>query len=230
MDIKEIKQRIRAQRDEKYAAFASKLLPGMPDGYVVGVRTPALRALAKEIVREGGADVFLSSLPHDSFEENLLHAFLLAQKRMTFGESIAAVECFLPFVDNWAVCDQFVMKVFVRHTDALYPYLQKWMCSGHIYTRRFGIVNSMRYFLDDKFRPLMLDDVASAVTGEYYVRMAVAWYFATALAKQWDAAFSYLFSGQLDDTVLRMTVRKACESFRVSTGQKELLKQELAPF
>ena len=230
MDITEIKQRIHALRDEKYAAFAGKLLPGMPDGYIVGVRTPALRSLAKEIVREGGAESFLSSLPHDCFEENLLHAFLLAQKRMTFEESIRAVERFLPFVDNWAVCDQFVMKIFAKHADALYPYLLKWMQSDHLYTRRFGIVNSMRYFLDDKFRPSMLDDVASAVTGDYYVRMAVAWYLATALAKQWDAAFKYVFSGKLDGTVLRMTIRKACESYRVSAEQKELLKQELASF
>ena len=224
MEIEDIKRRIFALRDEEYAAFTRKLIPGMSEGYIIGVRTPALRLLAKEIVRAGGEEPFLNRLPHDSFEENLLHAFILGIKKMKIEESVGRVGLFLPFVDNWAVCDQFVVKGFSKYPDAVYPFLQKCMGSDHLYTRRFGIVNAMRFFLDEKFRPSMFDDVSSAVTGDYYVRMAVAWYFATALAKQWDAAFPYLSSGRFDATLLRMTLRKARESFRLSEWQKEQLK------
>lgn len=224
MEIEYIKRRIFALRDEEYATFVSKLIPGMSEGYIIGVRTPALRLLAKEIVRDGGYEAFLNRLPHDSFEENLLHAFILGLKKMAIEESIERVGLFLPFVDNWAVCDQFVVKGFSKHLDTVYPFLRKCMGSDHLYTRRFGIVNAMRFFLDEKFRPSMFDDVSSSVTEDYYVRMAVAWYFATALAKQWDAAFPYLSSGGLEATLLRLTLRKARESFRLSEWQKVQLK------
>lgn len=224
MDIVDIKSRLLCLRDEKYADFSARLIPGFEKGYFIGVRTPQLKMLAREIVRTGRYEDFLTSLPHGYFEENLLHAFILAGEKLTIYDTVKRVELFLPYIDNWAVCDQFSVKIFGKYTCVIYPYLKKWMASEHQFTRRFGVVNSMRFFLDEKFEAVMLDDVASAVTEEYYVQMAVAWYFATALAKQWNATITYIEQRRLPAHVLRMTIRKALDSYRVGEEQKTYLK------
>ena len=214
-------------RDEKYADFSAKLIPGFEKRYFIGVRTPLLKSFAKELVRAGDYEDFLTALPHDYFEENLLHAFILASEKLPLDETIRRVESFLPFIDNWAVCDQFSVKLFGKHPSIIYPYLKKWMTSDHFYTRRFGVVNSMRFFLDDKFEQSMLDDVVAATTDDYYMQMAVAWYFATALAKQWSAAISYIGQRRLSGVVHKMAIRKSLESFRVTDEHKIYLKQLL---
>ena len=224
MEICEIKRRLRILRDEKYADFSAKLIPGFEKRYFIGVRTPLLKSFAREIVHESNYEDFLTALPHECFEENLLHAFILANEKYSIEETIKRVKFFLPYIDNWAVCDQFSVKLFGKYPSIIYPYLKKWMTSEHLYTRRFGVVNSMRFFLDEKFEPYMLDDVAAAITDDYYVQMAVAWYFATALAKQWSSAVFYIEQRRLPDIVFRMAIRKALESYRVSNEQKAYLR------
>ena len=225
MKITDIHSRLLALRDEKYAQFSAKLIPGFSEEYFIGVRTPLLKSLAREIVRAGNYDEFLESLPHNYFEENLLHAFILAIEKQPIDETISRVERFLPYIDNWAVCDQFSVKIFGHHTDILYPLITKWMESDHTYTRRFAIVNSMRFFLDEKFTPGMLHDVARATTDHYYIRMCIAWYFATALAKQWSATIPYIEQRILPHDVHKKTIRKAIESFRITNEQKAYLRQ-----
>ena len=224
METSEIKSRLYSLRDAKYAEFSAKLIPGFHKEYFIGVRTPQLKALVREIVRSGNYDNFLNSLPHEHFEENLLHAFILASEKNDIDATIRRVEHFLPCINNWAVCDQFSVKLFGKHPVLIYPFLKKWMTSSHLYTRRFGVVNSMRFFLDEKFESYMLDDVAAAVTDDYYMQMAVAWYFATALAKQWSIAIPFIEQRRLPVVVHRMTIRKALESFRVSSEQKSYLR------
>ena len=225
MKITDIHRHLLALRDEKYAQFSAKLIPEFNEEYFIGVRTPQLKSLAREIVRAGNYDEFLESLPHNHFEENLLHAFILATEKHPIDEIIARVEHFLPYIDNWAVCDQFSVKIFGHHTDTLYTLITKWMKSDHTYTRRFAIVNSMRFFLDEKFTPSMLHDVANATTDHYYIKMCVAWYFATALAKQWNATIPYIEQRILPHDVHKKTIRKAIESFRITDEQKAYLRQ-----
>ena len=227
METSEIKSRLYSLRDAKYAEFSAKLIPGFHKEYFIGVRTPQLKALAREIVRSGNYDNFLNSLPHEHFEENLLHAFILASEKNDIDATIRRVEHFLPYIDNWAVCDQFSVKLFGKYSSIIYPYLKKWMTSEHLYTRRFGIVNSMRFFLDEKFESYMLDDVASATTDDYYVQMAVAWYISTALAKQWSTAITYIEQRRLSGVVHRIAIRKALESFRVNDEHKFYLRKLL---
>lgn len=225
MIITDIHKRLFSLRDEKYAQFSAKLIPGFSQEYFIGVRTPQLKSLAREIVREGNHDEFLESLPHRFFEENLLHAFIIATEKLPIEATVARVELFLPYIDNWAVCDQFSVKIFGRYPEILYPLIKKWMKSDHTYTRRFAIVNSMRFFLDEKFTPTMLKDVARATTDHYYIRMCVAWYFATALAKQWSDTIPYIEQRILPADVHKKTIRKAIESFRITVEQKAYLRQ-----
>ena len=224
MDVKDIRAQLCAMRDEGYSEFANRLIPGMTDGYIIGVRTPALRAMARNIVKAGGYEPFLAALPHNHFEENLLHAFILSYEKSTMAQCVERVERFLPYIDNWAVCDQFVIKRFADAPEQIYPLLKKWMASDLLYTRRFAVVNSMRFFLDGDFRPCMLDDAASAVTDDYYMQRAVAWYFATALAKQYDTALPYIAERRLPPKVHAMAVRKAIESLRIDAARKTVIK------
>ena len=180
--------------------------------------------MAKKIVKECEYYDFLDSLPHESFEENLLHAFILSNEKSPVAECIVNVEHFINFIDNWAVCDQLVMKCFAKKSDIVYPFLKKCMGSESVYVRRFGIVNSMRFFLDEKFESFMLDDVILAITDDYYVQMAAAWYFATALAKQYDFAISFIEQRKLGKAVHKKTIAKALDSFRVNDERKAYLK------
>lgn len=211
---------LQAQRDERYAVFQRRLLPTLPPESIVGVRTPALRAMAKRLAKEPDADTFLTTLPHGTFEENQLHAFVIALER-DFNRCLAEVERFLPYVDNWATCDQLSPACISKHRAALLPHIRRWMAAQHEYSVRFGIGMLLRHFLDADFREEHLAWVTAIRREEYYIRMMQAWYFATALAKQWDATLPLIAT--LPDPLRRMTIRKACESFRISDAHKTML-------
>jgi 3-methyladenine DNA glycosylase AlkD len=211
-------------REEKYAAFLQKILPGVAQQTIIGVRTPLLRKMAKQISREEWCDAFLKECPHIYFEENQLHGFILSGYP-DFEECIEKIEQFLPYIDNWATCDQTSPKVFKKHKELLLPYLRKWIQSDHVYTIRFAVDMLMQHFLDEDFRPEYLELVAGISSGEYYVKMAVAWYMATALAKQWDSAVPYIERGRMNDWVHNKTIQKAKESYRITREQKQYLGQ-----
>ena len=222
-DQSELRERLFALRDEKNAAFVAKLIPNIPPETILGARTPALRKLAKELYREGKAGPFMDELPHAYFEENGLHAFFLEQER-DFSRCLEGVERFLPFVDNWATCDSLNPPVFKKHREELLEWVQVWLRSERSYTLRFGIKMLMTHFLDADFREEQLKQVSVIESEEYYVNMMRAWYFATALAKQWDAAIPLLQENQLDPWTHAKTIQKAVESFRISEEQKALLR------
>ncbi|MGM9584537.1 MAG: DNA alkylation repair protein [Faecousia sp.] len=210
-----------ANRDESYRQMQLRLLPGIDAKTILGVRTPVLRSLAKQLEDK---EFFLRSLPHKWFEENQIHAFLLEKER-DFPAVIEEVETFLPFVDNWETCDQLRPKCFCRHRPELLAYIRRWIASGEPYTVRFGIGMLMVHYLDAEFHPEYLEWVASVSGEAYYVRMMVAWYFATALAKQYDSALPYITGCRLDKWVHNKTIQKAVESDRIPAEHKQTLKQ-----
>ena len=218
-----IRETLFSLRDEKFAAFQARLIPNVAPERVIGVRTPALRKLAKTLRGSGEAEEFLKALPHEFFEENNLHAFLLCEMK-DFEACVQAVEDFLPYVDNWATCDQMSPGVFRKNKQALLPYIRCWIASERCYTRRFGTGMLMSHFLDEDFREEYLHLVSDKRSEEYYVNMMIAWYFATALAKQYEAALPYLENRRLDPWVHNKTIQKAVESFRVSDEHKACLR------
>ena len=216
-------ERLCALAEPEYKAFNAKLLPNLDPAQILGVRTPALRALAKELLGTEAAELFLAALPHRYQEENLLHAFLLALEK-DYSRGLARAEAFLPFVDNWAVCDQMSLPCFQKHREALAAVIPGWLGSGHCYTVRFGIKQLMDLFLGEAFDPAYPEAVAAVRSEEYYVNMMRAWYFATALAKQWDAILPWFTGRRLDPWTHRKAIQKAVESLRITTEQKELLR------
>ena len=220
---REILKRLYALQDVKYQVFQTKLIPTVDPATVIGVRTPALRAYAKELSRREDADDFLAALPHTYFDENQLHAFIISLGK-DYGKTLAAVDAFLPYVDNWATCDQLSPKVFRKHRAELLTEIECWMASEHVYTVRFGIGMLMQYYLDEDFDSAYPEHVAALRSGEYYVNMMIAWYFATALAKQYDAALPYLEQRRLDVCVHNKAIQKAIESYRVTDEQKAYLR------
>ena len=220
-----IEERLFDLRDEKYAAFTAKLIPTVDPSRVIGVRAPQMRQLARELKGSAEAAAFVAVLPHRYLEENGLHAALLEGLK-DFDAALHEVERFLPHVDNWATCDTLSPRVFAKHKEELLPHVRRWMASKHEYTCRFGIGMLMRHYLDDAFCSEHLQWVASIHREEYYVKMMQAWYFATALAKQWDATLPVIST--LPDWVRRKTILKACESFRVPQAHKDYLKSSIA--
>ena len=219
-----IQDRLLALRDEKYAAFTAKLIPNIDPSRVVGVRAPQLAQLAKELKGSAVAREFLALLPHRFLEENGLHAALLNSIR-EYATVVEEVERFLPYVDNWATCDSLSPKVFARHTAELLPLVRRWMASRHEYSCRFGIGMLMRHFLaPDTFRPDFPQWVAAIGRDEFYVKMMQAWYFATALAKQYEAALPYLTDMRLNPWVHNKTIQKAVESRRIKEQTKDHLR------
>ena len=216
-----IEERLFALQDVKYREFHRNLVPTADDDYIIGVRMPQLRQLAKEIA----AEPFLAELPHKYYEENQLHAILLSGMK-DFGCCLREVEQFLPYVDNWATCDGLRPRCFAKHTDEVLPFVQRWMASEHEYTVRFGIGVLEAFYLDKAFRHEQLQWVAAIRREEYYIRMMQAWYFATALAKQWDATLPVIST--LPDWVRRKSIQKACESFRVPQEHKVQLRSSMA--
>lgn len=213
--------RLFALQDIKYQAFQAKLIPNIDPETIIGVRTPELRKLAKEM---GEGEDFLQSLPHRYFEENQLHGFILANGK-DFETAIAGVETFLPYVDNWATCDQLSPKAFKKHRAEPLPHIRRWLASGHVYTIRFGIGMLMSHFLDEDFAPEYPAMVAAVRHEDYYVRMMQAWYFATALAKQYDAVLPYITERRLEKWTHNKAIQKSVESYRITPEQKDFLKQ-----
>ena len=216
-------ERLIACSDEQYKEFQSKLVPNIPKETVLGVRTPDMRRIAKEIRGTEEAEGFLAELPHKFYEENLVHFFLIAMIK-DFDQCVQAVETFLPYVDCWPVCDQSTPKVFAKNHEKLLPLIRKWMDSDRVYTARFGIRMLMNEFLGEDFQPEYLAWVAGVQGEDYYIKMMVAWYFATALAKQYDESVVYIEKRRLEPWTHKKAIQKAVESFRVTEAHKEYLK------
>ena len=216
-------ERLIACSDEQYKEFQSKLVPNIPKETVLGVRTPDMRRIAKEIRGTEEAEGFLAELPHKFYEENLVHFFLIAMIK-DFDRCVQAVENFLPYVDCWPVCDSSSPKVFTKNHEKLLPLIRKWIGSDHVYTVRFGIRMLMNEFLGDDFKPEYLAWVAGVPGEDYYIRMMVAWYFATALAKQYDESVVYIEKRRLEPWTHKKAIQKAIESFRITEEHKEYLK------
>ena len=219
----EIRDELFRLQDAKYRDFLSKLTPTVPPEKVIGIRTPALRAMAKQVGKREDIGAFLEDLPHKYFDENQLHAFILSEMK-DYAKCLSAVERFLPYVDNWATCDQLSPKVFRKHKPELLASVRKWIASGETYTVRFGVGMLMEHFLDDDFDPVYLETVAAIRSEEYYVHMMVAWYFATALAKQYESALPFLERQRLDPWTHNKTIQKAVESYRITPEQKAFLR------
>ena len=218
----EIKQRLFALKDEGYKNFHKKLMPTVDEDKIIGVRIPLLRKLAKELSGTDEAKRFLSDLPHKYYEENNLHAFLIEGIK-DFDLCIKETDKFMPFIDNWATCDSFRPSAFKKNKEKLTEKIREWVSSDKTYTVRFAIVCLMTYFLGADYKKEYSDLVLSAVTGEYYVDMAAAWYFATALATNYENVIGYIEEGKLSDFVHNKTIQKARESFRIKNVQKEYL-------
>lgn len=219
-----VTQRLFALSDDAYRVFQARLLPTIDPASIIGVRTPALRKLAVSLSGSPEADAFLQSLPHRFFDENNLHAFLLERMR-NFDECLSAVNAFLPFVDNWATCDQLSPSCFARRREALLPAIDQWLGSSHVYTVRFGIGMLLRHFLKgEAFEPSILEKVAAISSDEYYINMMIAWFFATALALQTEAALPYITNRRLPVWIHNKTIQKAIESRRLTPQQKDFLR------
>lgn len=221
--IRGIREELFAMQDADYREFHSKLIPNIAPERIIGVRTPQLRKYAKQLAKTEEASVFLEELPHYYYEENNLHGFLLEQVK-DFDACIAQWNRFLPFVDNWATCDMPSPKVFGKHLPGLLTQLRLWMDTGETYTVRFAIGMLMRFYLDDAFSPEYPALVAAVESDEYYVNMMVAWYFATALAKQWEAVIPYIEERRLAQWRHNKAIQKAVESSRITPEQKSYLR------
>ena len=219
----EIRERLFALRDVKYRDFQIKLIPGKTAEDSIGVRTPELRKLAKEFAKRDDIGDFLNDLPHKFFDEDQIHAFIISEIK-DYKTCMAEVCRFLPYVDNWATCDQMSPKVFRKHRMELLGSIRKWIASDQAYTIRFGIGMLMEHYLDGDFDPAYPEMAAGVRSGEYYVNMMTAWYFATALAKQYDAVIPYIENRRLDPWTHNKAIQKAIESYRITPEQKEYLK------
>ena len=223
MIIDEIRQRLFELSDEKYRQMQITTTPSVESDRFIGVRTPPLRALAKEYSKHESIGAFLADLPHKYFEENQLHAFIISLDK-SFDSCIDNVEKFLPYVDNWATCDQMNPKVFAKHKTELMTHAKVWLGSDKTYTIRFGIKMLMDHFLDDEFELAYPKNVAKIRSDEYYVKMMQAWYFATALSKQYDAIIPFIEQKKLDVWTHNKAIQKSIESYRITDEQKQYLR------
>jgi len=223
MKIPEIRKELDSMKDADYRSFQIKLIPSVDPDRVVGVRTPQLRAFAKQLLKDPDVSGFLCDLPHGTFDEDQLHAFMISGIK-DYGECIRRVEEFLPYIDNWATCDQLSPAAFRKHKDDLLEHIKAWIRSGKTYVVRFGVGMLMQHYLDEDFRTEYADIVAGISSGEYYVNMMRAWYFATALAKQYEAVLPYIEENRLDVRTHNKSIQKSVESRRLSDQQKEYLK------
>lgn len=220
----EVRNRLMAMQDAGYRDFIRRLIPTLEAERFIGVRTPRLRALAKEDFLVSRRDDFLDLLPHGCFEENQLHALLLGELK-DYDEALARLRQFLPQVDNWATCDTLAVPALLQRPDAFCAAIRGWIGEEHPYTVRFGVVSLMRSFLHDHFEPGMLPLVAGIPCSHYYVRMAVAWYFSEALVAHYDLALPLLAGGTLDRSTHNKAIQKAVESYRLDARWKEELKR-----
>ena len=210
-------------QDKDYALMQARIIPTVSQDRIIGVRTPALRDFAKRLNKDQDIGEFLSYLPHQYFDEDQLHAFVISLEK-DFGKCIAEVDAFLPFIDNWATCDQLSPKAFKKEPEKLIPYIQIWIKSDKTYTVRFAIGLLMQHFLDANFDTKYADMVAEVRSEEYYVNMMIAWYFATALAKQYELVLPYLEHKRLDTWAHNKAIQKSIESYRITDEQKAYLK------
>ena len=210
-------------RDEKFRDFHVKLIPTVAEDNVIGIRTPELRKYAKQLAKREDVELFLDDLPHKFFDENQLHAFIISEIK-DYDLCIEEVNRFLPYVDNWATCDQLSPKVFKKHHAELLEQIKNWMRSDKVYTARFGIGMLMQHFLDEDFDRIYPEMVSEIRSEEYYINMMIAWYFATALAKQYDTILPFIEEGRLDTWTHNKTIQKAVESYRITVEQKMHLK------
>lgn len=220
---KEIREELFSLQDPGYRDFQGALIPSNKDASMIGVRTPELRRLARTYAGREDIAEFLDDLPHQYFDENQLHAFIISGIK-DYEKCVKEVIRFLPYVDNWATCDQMSPKVFRKHRQDLAEQAEEWIGSGHTYTVRFGIKMLMDHFLEEEFDLMYPEMVAQVRSEEYYIRMMVAWYFATALAKQYDAVLPFIENRRLDPWTHNKAIQKAVESFRVTPEHKEYLK------
>ena len=219
----EIRSELFKMQDEKYRDFNSKLIPTVDKESMIGVRTPELRKYAKQLVKREDVGEFLHSVPHKYFDENQLHAFILAEIK-DFGVCLEEVKNFLPYIDNWATCDQLSPKVFKKYRKELLTHIKEWINSDKTYTVRFGIGMLMEHFLDEDFDLTYPEMVAEIRSEEYYINMMTAWYFATALAKQYEKVLPFIENKKLDTWTHNKAIQKAVESYRITDEQKTYLK------
>lgn len=222
--VEKIQKLLWVEQDLSYKAFQAKLIPGLDEGKIIGVRMPALRKIAKTLHQTETADLFLKQLPHEFYEENNLHGLLINEIK-EYESAVCRLEQFLPFVDNWATCDLLAPKAFKKNPSQLPEQIKLWIQSEKEYTVRFGIGMLLKYYLDEKFSPEYLEWVARVDRPEYYIKMMVAWYFATALAKKYDPAIVYIKNQKLDPWTHNKTIQKAIESYRITPEQKNELRQ-----
>ena len=222
-ELTKLQKQLFELQDLKYRDFHSKLMPETDKETVIGIRTPVLRKFAKEFAGTSEAEAFLRQLPHRYYEENNLHMMLITGIK-DYEKCMEEIQRFLPCIDNWATCDYPAPKCFARHKDQVLEEAKRWISSGETYVIRYGIGMLMRLFLDEDFSSEYLEMAAAVQSQESYVNMMIAWYFATALAKQWDATVPYIEQHKLSDWVHRKTVQKAVESYRITPEQKEYLK------
>ena len=220
---KYVRKRLYELKDEKYRDFHSALMPTVDKEKIIGVRVPDLRKLSKELMKDGSGTEFIKILPHKYYEEDNIHAFIVEQIK-NFEICLNETERFLPFIDNWATCDMFSPKIFAKHTDIIFNKSLDWIKSEKTYTIRYGIGMLMRYFLDEGFNDDILRIVSEIKSDEYYVNMMIAWFFATALAKQYDSAVVYIEKQRLSPWIHNKTIQKAIESNRISKEVKLYLK------
>lgn len=221
-------ERLMELQDTGYRDMQKKIIPTVDPDSIIGVRTPALRALAKEMLKSGDYKSFLNELPHKYFEENQLHAFILSGMK-DFDECMDELEKFLPFVDNWATCDQMSPKIFKKHKDELLKHIKVWIKSDKTYTVRFGVGMLMEHFLDDDFDLKYPEMAARIRSDEYYVNMMIAWYFATALAKQYESIIPFIEQKRLAPWTHNKAIQKSVESYRITDEQKAYLKSLKVP-
>jgi len=223
MIVDRIREELFRLQDLKYREMQIRTIPTVKAEAIIGVRTPELRAMAKELSREEEIRVFLDELPHSYFEENQLHAFIISGMK-DYSECLRQLERFLPYVDNWATCDQMSPKVFRKHRGELTGNIRRWIDSTETYTVRFGIGMLMEHYLEEDFDPAYPETVAGIRSEEYYVRMMIAWYFATALAKQYEAVIPFIEQRRLDPWTHNKTIQKSIESYRITPEQKTYLR------
>ena len=223
MIIQEIREKLSSLQDLKYRDMQVRIIPSVKPESIIGVRTPELRKMAKELAQSREIGIFLENLPHKFFEENQLHAFIVSGMK-DYRECLGALNRFLPYVDNWATCDQMSPRVFKKHRPELMESIRGWIGSAETYTIRFGIGMLMEHYLDEDYDPACPEMVAAVRSEEYYVNMMIAWYFATALAKQYEAVLPFITEHRLDTWTHNKAIQKAIESFRITPEQKEYLK------
>lgn len=223
MNLNEIRTELFKMQDMDYRDFNSKLIPTVDKESMIGIRTPDLRKYAKQLGKSSDAIEFLQTLPHKYFDENQLHAFIISEIK-DFKNCIDEINRFLPYIDNWATCDQLSPKVFKKYHNELLEYIKDWLKSDKVYTLRFGIGMLMEHFLDENFDILYPETVSKIRSGEYYINMMIAWYFATALAKQYESVIPFIENNSLDIWTHNKAIQKAVESLRISDEKKEYLK------